>query len=138
MRVLLIEDDDQLQRAMVRLLNRWFVGVQIETVSTATRAIEYLLAVKSTRKLSREEGIECHDGAYDLIISDYDLDGRQTGGDVLAWIKAHMPEFTQKFVFFSGNPAAGEIHDRVLMKPCPVADLQEWILAAVNSPNPSA
>jgi DNA-binding NarL/FixJ family response regulator len=108
-KILIVEDDPQLQRTFARFLKRHFDTTDITVVDNASDAI----FLAST-----------HD--YGLIMSDYNLvAGSENGGAVLAWIRENRPEFVKKFVFLSSDEATKTLHDRVLMKPCTTDDLRE-------------
>ena len=83
-RVLVIEDDKQLQKVMVRMVRTG--GHEVEAVSTGLEALA---------KLS--------DTIYDIVISDYDLEGPLTGEDVYHWVKANLPSLRHKYIFCSAN-----------------------------------
>lgn len=114
MRVLIIENDALLQRSLDRLLRRWFKNADIWTADNGQLAINSL------------------DEQFDLIISDYDLNGPLTGGDVLSWIRKRRPDLVERFVFLSGNPIVETLHSRVLLKPVFMAELHQELCRAIQ------
>jgi DNA-binding NarL/FixJ family response regulator len=99
MKVLLLEDDKQLQHAAVRLLRRTFESaIIVDTVDNAPGAIALL-----------------QQNVYDFMLSDFAvIDG--TGGDVLIWIRANKPDMVERFVFFSGSNSLNLLHHKVISK----------------------
>lgn len=114
MKVLIIEDDALVHRALSRLIKRTFRDADVWVADNGRLAMAYLSE------------------PYDLIISDYDLSGDITGGDVLAWLRAHHPEMVARFLFLTSNPIAKALHDRVLPKPSPADDLREEFCRVVQ------
>lgn len=99
MRVLLLEDDLQLQRTTARLIRRTFKAeITIDIVDTAAGAIA-LLEVN----------------AYAFVLSDFNV-REGTGGDVLAWIQANQRHMTERFVFFSGAENLDLWHGKIIEK----------------------
>jgi CheY-like chemotaxis protein len=86
-RILWVEDNENLVSTMKRLLRKLFPGrdVKLERADTSTLAI---------RLLTSE--------SYHYIISDYMLaDG--TGVDVLSWIRAQAPLLKNRFCFLTSH-----------------------------------
>ena len=124
MKILHIEDDAFLQRAVKRTLERAFgEHTVVESVADAPTAIRYLQAALAT--------FGCFH--YDHIISDYNLT-EGTGGDVLAWIKnttdamlndwqtafdgkSSRQVLLERFTFLTANRDALALHDRFIEKP---------------------
>lgn len=106
-KVLLLEDEPSLQRAIARMLCVAFndSDIALDTTDSAIKAIALL---------------QCFQ--YDLILSDFDvLDG--TGGDVLAWVRSSQPRMISRFVFFTGSDRAAALHDKIIAKGTPISEL---------------
>ena len=116
MNVLIIEDAPLLQRLYVRLLGTMFDPLNVQTTNNADDAIDLL-------ELSLEET------PFDLVISDFNLVGPKTGGDVFSWVKSHAPSLLSRFLFVSGNPDVKELHVHYLAKPYEVPMLRGTIAA---------
>lgn len=84
-KVLFIEDDATVQRALSRVLKHH----ELTIVDRGTEAI-VLLA----------------ENEYDLIISDYDLKGNLTGEDVYLWVRNERPHMASRYVFCAGSSRA--------------------------------
>jgi CheY-like chemotaxis protein len=97
--ILLIEDDPRLQRSTSRWIKKLYPTARLLVADNAPAAIGNL---------------QTHD--VTLIVSDFDLIGPQTGGDVFAWVRAQQPHLVDRFVFFTGNSQAAELHYRVVAK----------------------
>lgn len=108
MKILLVEDDQALQRATVRMLRIVRADAQVLLAQTYDEAVAHLA-------VNPELG---------LILCDYNLIGPKTGGDVLEWIKTNRPELVEKFVFVSGNDEVRKLHDRYIVKPCFPGDIR--------------
>lgn len=114
--ILLIEDNPGLQRMNLRMLRRLFPAHRIAAASTAEQAITAL----------RQGGVA-------LVVSDFDLEGYATGGDVLAWVRAHQPELVERFVFWSGNETTSKLHHHCLDKGTRVDDVQAYLAARLTA-----
>lgn len=99
-RILLVEDDHDLQVIATTVILRAIPGAEIEVVDTAGDAIAAIARATPA-----------------LIVSDYDLADGSKGGEVLAHILAVAPELAARFLFVSGNAVVEDLHGRVLMKP---------------------
>jgi DNA-binding NarL/FixJ family response regulator len=122
-RALIIEDDRLIQQMLARLLRRTYDTPEFVVVDNADRAITEL---KNSM----------FDGHFDLIISDYNLVGPKTGGDVFAWIKEQdEPEWIDRFLFFSATDEIDlrKLHYQVLAKPASVGALRMEILAITGT-----
>jgi len=119
MKALIVEDDASIRRAIIRTLRRMFDGIHICAAESADEAIDYL----------REAVL---DRPFDLIISDWDLLGGQTGGDVLEWIREHASQLEPRFMFLSGNEAIQNQRVRFIEKPCDTATLKAAIEATLH------
>lgn len=104
MRILVVEDDEHLQRVLSRVLRHHIIVL----VSSAEDAITVL-----------KEG-----PAIDAVLSDYELAGEYTGGYLLGWIRTNRPELVEKFVFSSGNEVTKKIHHRNVPKPALAEDIK--------------
>lgn len=87
--VLVLENEDIVQRTMDRLLRRKF-GATAYFVKTGEEAIR-ILETKSDWK---------------LVISDWNLDTGVDGGDVLLWVLNHKPSLLDHYVFLSSSEKA--------------------------------
>lgn len=96
MHILHVEDDLLVQKAVARLLR----PNRITSVASVTDAIVCLGAVQ-----------------FGVVITDYNLVGPQTGGDLIRWIKLHLPHMGPRTILFSGNPDAAQCCARVVLKP---------------------
>lgn len=112
MKILIIEDNEQLQRVFMRFVKMFFQTTDIAVVDNARDGI-FLL--------------ETHD--YALVISDFDLKDSTNGGQVLAWLKEHKPAAVDRFAFVSANAAASQLHDRCLPKPCTIDEMRAFFHA---------
>jgi CheY-like chemotaxis protein len=100
MRVLLLEDEKQLQVAASRLIRRTFEepDITIDVVDTAPKAIAML-----------------QQHSYDFMLSDFAVT-RGTDGDVLIWIHVNQKHMVERFVFFSGSSSLDLLHHKVISK----------------------
>ena len=121
MRVLIIEDEPALRNTLARMLRRNF-EVEIGMAESADEAIELL----TTRMADRP---------FDFVVSDFNLLGTRTGGDVLEWVKEHASHLVQRFVFFSGNPAVEKLHPYVVPKGGSANDVCMLIKTLLESAN---
>lgn len=109
--ILVIENDKLLQKALRRMLR----GHAVVMVATGLDAIALL------------EDVE-----FDMVISDYDLDGPLTGEDVLKWVRLNKPDLVSKYTFCSGNEDKMERLQReasvqYLLKPATAEQVQALI-----------
>lgn len=95
MKVLIIEDDAMIRSALMRLLRRMEMVVELDpwAAESAHEAISHL----------REAML---DKPFDLVLCDWNLKGARTGGDVLAWIRVHATYLEPRFLFLSANEEA--------------------------------
>jgi len=107
-KILYVEDDAQLQKAIGRFLRNFFKTTDITIVDNANDAM-FLLSTH----------------AYALVVSDYDLAEGTNGGQVLEWLRANDPAMLDRFVFLSANDAVKELHPNVLSKPCTTEEMRE-------------
>lgn len=98
MRVLFIEDNENVRRTLLGVLRRTLPGATFDTAESADEAIERL------------KDSACTGPSYDLVISDYNLVGVCTGGDVLTWIQEHLSYLVSRFVFLTSQTDA--VRDR--------------------------
>lgn len=121
-RILLLEDEPMIAKGTTRMLGRVFPGVPVTVVDNVDEAIAHL---------------KHHD--VTLVVSDYDVLGDKTGGDLFRWVQANKPELVEHYVFFSGNEAAVEAlgHHRFLPKPAGLAEFKAAVLGG-PTPNPAA
>lgn len=121
-RILLLEDEPMIAKGTTRMLGRAFPGVPVTVVDNVDEAIAHL---------------KHHD--VTLVVSDYDVLGDKTGGDLFRWVQANKPELVEHYVFFSGNEAAVEAlgHHRFLPKPAGLAEFKAAVLGG-PTPNPAA
>ena len=114
MRILLIEDDALVQKALLRLIKGVHPHALTNVVDTAAAAIEHLDTF-----------------AYDYIISDFDLK-TGTGGDVLRHVRAHFTFYVvhDRFILMSGDlrPAITDLDHRLTFeKPIMTSKLRELL-----------
>jgi len=94
MKFLLVEDDNTLYSTIARYLRRKFPGAAFERAESAHEAIDRLRNSAT-------------DVPFDLVVSDYNLLGTETGAHTLEWIRQYMTYLEPRFLFFSGNDNAG-------------------------------
>ena len=87
MRILLVEDDNLVQKALVRMFKNPPLHASTDVVDNAPDAIRQLDKV-----------------AYDYVVSDFDLKAG-TGGDVLVHVREHFRFYCSRnrFILMSGN-----------------------------------
>jgi response regulator RpfG family c-di-GMP phosphodiesterase len=113
MNVLLLEDNQQLQRVTTRLIRSAFADAAVSVTDTCAKAIALLQH-------------EC----FDFIVSDFEvLDA--TGDKVLRWVREMRPQLVARFVFFSGSLDLEKLHDKIIEKGCTadefVAQLRQFV-----------
>ena len=118
-RVLFVDDDVNLRRALARALVQTF---DITQAADGTEAIELL-----------------ETGSYDAVVTDLSMP--KLGGDGLVrWLEENQPAVARRVVVLTGgssDPAQaawlqGFDQERVLSKPCDVGELVRAIGAAVD------
>lgn len=97
--ILHIEDDETIRKTIERILHRMFPASNIIGAASGEDALQALQ----------------EDPNYDLVISDWDIDGYVNGGDVFAWVREHEPKLLKRYIFLSGNMDAKEM--------CSMADI---------------
>ncbi|MEZ6038177.1 MAG: ATP-binding protein [Planctomycetota bacterium] len=119
-RVLLVEDQDDVRRVLVRILER--LGCSVHPVESGTAAVEWL----------QEPG-----RAVDIVVSDVVMPGLQ-GLDLVAALRERIPDLP--IVFLSGYLEGRQVHDElaergleVLAKPVDTLQLAAAIAKAVAS-----
>lgn len=116
-RVLLIEDNEDVQRAFQRVLRD-------HTMVTVTSGLVALETLEATTE-------------FDIIISDYDLDGPLNGEDVFAWVQVNFPELAKKYLFSAANDRAEELcketNTPFLAKPWKPAELRHTIATIMGA-----
>jgi DNA-binding NarL/FixJ family response regulator len=122
MKTLVIEDEPSIRRALLSFLRRMFPEAELHAVDSADGAIEQLRNALL-------------DKPFDLIISDFNLVGPRTGGDVLEWIHIHATYLVDRFVFLTSDDRARRLHPRFLEKPCDPATLRAAIEATMQGPD---
>jgi CheY-like chemotaxis protein len=110
--VLLIEDDPALQRSTTRMIRKIYPDARVIVADNADAAIADL---------------QVHD--IEVVVSDYDLIGNKTGGDVFTWVQANQPHLVDHYVFFTGNDAPQAMHYRFVQKPADVSELKRGLTA---------
>lgn len=130
--VLLLEDEPKIQVAMSRWVKKIFGAgnVGIVVADNVDAAIANLAV---------------HD--VKLIVSDVDVLGNKTGLDFFDYVKSNHPELVDRFIFFTGNSAARDVHYRYVPKGASSfedfkrvwrADRQELLGDAAPPPRPGA
>lgn len=120
MRVLHIEDEPTIARAIERML-RINYDATVVSVSSARAAIVLLQAA--------DDQAADHDDPslmFDLVISDFDLDG-DTAADVVAWFRENDPDMLDQFFFLTGNDAAEAFGLPRLSKPAPNTEIRAMV-----------
>lgn len=113
-RVLLVEDDALVQRAIIRIIRGAHPLAVTDVVDEAPAAIAHL---------------DAH--AYDYVVSDFDL-RIGTGGDVLRHVRAHFRSYVEhdRFILLSGDlrPAITDLdHPLTFEKPIAPRKLRELL-----------
>jgi CheY-like chemotaxis protein len=119
MRVLLIEDDELIQRAFLRVIKGPPLFATTNVVDNVPDAIRQLDKI-----------------AYDYIVSDFDLKVG-TGGDVLIHVRANYPFYVayNRFILLSGylRPAITNLnHPLTFEKPIRPQKLRELLLGGLK------
>lgn len=94
-KTLIIEDDERLQKTLIRMIQRMAGNAHELVVDLAVTAEEAISLLEKND--------------YHLILSDYQL-LLGNGGDVYDWVKKNKPAALPDFFFCSGSPM--EIVDR--------------------------
>lgn len=108
--VLLVEDEPANQVNTSKMIRGIFPTAHIVVADNGEAAIEDL---------------KVHD--FKLVVSDVDILGQMSGIDVFEWVKANQPHLIDKFMFFTGNVLAEQVHHRVLLKPAGKKEFREAI-----------
>lgn len=119
MKVLIVEDDRNVALILARLIPRLLGPTEMRLAESSHEAIDHL----KTSVLERQ---------FDLVISDYDLLANTTGGEVLEWIREHLPHLEARFLFLSGNDEAAAFGVRTIEKPCDVKTLRSTLSEMLN------
>jgi len=120
-RVLIVEDDVELQPPVERVMSRLSEPVEIEWAQSAPEAIARLLA---------------HD--FDLVLADFLLDERGSGFAVRGWCERHRPDV--RFAMMSAvappdyRAAAGPEPVPFLPKPFSTRDLHGFLEGVLSDP----
>jgi CheY-like chemotaxis protein len=117
MKILIVEDDVNIRRSLIRLLRRMFDEIDPWATGYADEAVTFL----------RDAML---DKAFDLVICDWNLAGAQTGGHVLEWIREHASYLEARFLFLSANEASQKLGVRWVDKVSDVPVLRAAIQAA--------
>lgn len=120
MKILYIEDDANLRRAILRGLHRMYDDALIKITDNSDDAIQMI----------QEATL---DKPYDLVISDFNLLGHGTGGDILEWIKEHASYLEPRFLFLTSDMRASEMHYNFVEKPCDSSTLRTAIETVLNN-----
>ena len=119
-RVLFVDDDDKLRRAMARAL------VQTFDITQVADGLEAIALLKTT--------------TYDAIVTDLSMP--KIGGDALVlWLELNQPQVVRRVVVLSGGSSdptqaawlRAFDQDRVLSKRCGVGELVRAIGAAIDA-----
>jgi two-component system NtrC family sensor kinase len=116
LRVLAIDDEDGILRAVKRVL-------AAHDLVTCTDGASGLAALEQ--------------GAFDVILCDFNMPGGFGGPEVYAAIAARWPELARRVVFLSGGQHAGarvELPVRWVDKPFSPADLRQVVVAVATAP----
>lgn len=109
-RILVLEDDDILARAALRILGKEF---DVEVFKTADGAFEALLQ-----------------RPFDAVVSDVNILGGMSGTDFFRKIQQTHPEMVSKFMFYSASLDPSNLRAfkvPVLLKPAPKEELIKMI-----------
>lgn len=117
MNVLLLEDDRQIQRSTLRLIQYAYEHAEVSIVETCAQAI----ALLSQRP-------------FDLVVADFRvLDG--TGDAVLCWVRQMQPQLLSRFVFFSGSEEVYALHDKIIDKGCTADEFIDRLHKFIGAPS---
>lgn len=94
--ILHVEDNLDVQHTLQRVLRDTIVVA----VASVPNAIAMLLNIK-----------------FDAVVTDYNLIGPQTGGDLIKWIAENLPHMLEKTFLFTGNDDAADTYPRTILKP---------------------
>ncbi|HEY6038675.1 MAG TPA: response regulator [Kofleriaceae bacterium] len=120
-RILLVEDDEVLARTTERLLRRTVDALEVRVAHTAEVAILLLTHP------------DVAGGAFDLVISDWNLAGARHGGDVRDFVRAMSAP--PAFLFLSSEEALmAATGERYLVKPCSPRELRDAVQALIDPP----
>jgi len=119
MRILLVEDSELVQKALLRFIRSVHPYAITNVVDNAPEAIEHLDTF-----------------AYDYIVSDFDLKVG-TGGDVLRHVREHFALYVDKnrFILMSGDlrPVITDLnHPLTFEKPIEPRKLRELLTAGLQ------
>jgi CheY-like chemotaxis protein len=119
MRILLVEDDDLVQKAILRLIQGVHPHAVTNVVDNAPEAIAHL-----------------NKFTYDYIVSDFDLK-IGTGGDVLRHVRAHFGFYVDRdrFILLSGDlrPIITDLdHPLTFEKPITSPKLRELLTGGLQ------
>lgn len=116
LRVLVVDDEDSVRRAVVRSLQRR--GHTVDEAPEGNRALELL---------------ERTDVDYDVIVSDLRMPG-MSGDELLRRLQTRGGGMDQRLIFLTGDTASPEamrilssINVPVLPKPAGIADVARWV-----------
>ena len=112
-RVLLVDDDDVVRRALARALSHDF---QVTQASGGNAAVQLL---------TRE--------AFDAVVTDLQMPDL-CGDEIVAWLGLHRPPLADRVVVITGGPAPDKVAwldafdpPRVVRKPCSIGALSAAI-----------
>lgn len=118
MKFLVVEDEENVRKATVRMLRRMYGDADVEVAADADTAIALLCGS------AREEW-------FDAVVCDFNLLGGSTGAQVLSWIVQNMPRLKSRFLFLTDDDDAKKIHSNVLEKPAGLVDFRAAIVRTV-------
>lgn len=118
--ILLVEDQPDIRQKTTRFLLRAFPDAFVLHAATASQAIAVIASE-----------------AVDLVVSDFELEGVETGGDLLAWVRRQRPALEDRFVFLSGLDCS-LLHRHALIKGAPPAEQRAYLTEVVASGTLSA
>lgn len=114
--ILIIEDDDILRRSYARMFRDHFVVA----VASGEDAVEEIIK----------------NPLFDVVLSDYKIDGCVDGGQVFGWVKQKYPKLVSKYIFVSSEDAAEELckseNLTFLMKPSTARDVMAAVAQKVG------
>lgn len=120
-RPLILEDNQQLGKAVARMLRRNFEVPCVRIAESVVEAIDVL---------------RYDDCPVDFIISDFNVKGPLTGADLYGWIREHKPHLVERFMFFTSDDRAYEVPVPTVLKSAPTDALLQMVDTVLNDNTP--
>lgn len=88
--ILHIEDENAVAKAVARLLRKEFGNMVEISQADSWASLRFVV----------------NEYPWSVIISDWDIAGMESGGDIYNIMQAHFPHLAKKYIFLSGNDKA--------------------------------